>query len=170
LRSNSLARYEHAIGRDEYGAGDQEVLGEFECPAGGSNNMSYRRSILDQVGGFDETFPYAAGEDADLKWRICLTGAKLLYVPVRVIHLQPYVWDHFRRQQITRGRGVVHFERKHRGRAPSPARILLRMGKRAARLLRDLAVEPDRRLAVIRFFAGWYDCLGQLHETRGRRQ
>lgn len=166
LRSNALARYERSIGHDEYGARDSEVLGGFDCPAGGANNMSYRRAALLNIGGFDETFPFAAGEDADLKWRVCQTGAQLLYVPVKVTHLQPYTWDVFRRQQITRGRGVVHFECKHAGDPPNAGRVALRMAKRSARLIRDLALKPDRRLSFIRFAAGWYDCLGQLYETR----
>jgi len=170
LSQNILAQYERSIGRDEYGAQQAEVLGGFECPAGGTNNMAYRRSVLEQVGGFDETFPYAAGEDADLKWRVCQTGAQLLYVPVKMTHLQSYTWDHFRRQQIMRGRGVVHFERKHQGRPPGAVRILLRFAKRLARLPLDVVSGPYRRIAFVRFAAGWYDCLGQLIEMRSLRR
>jgi glycosyltransferase involved in cell wall biosynthesis len=164
LRANILAEYERSIGRDEYGARESEVLASFECPAGGTNNMSYRRAILIQAGGFDETFPHAAGEDADLKWRVCRTGAQLLYLPMPVTHLQPYTWSHFRRQQINRGRGVVHFERKHAGRPPGRARIVLRSGKRLFVLIRDLLFKPHRRLSFVRFAAGWYDCTGQWVE------
>ncbi len=116
--------------REHYGACDEEVVGGFECPAGGTCNMSYRRAVLLAVGGFDEGFRYAAGEDADLKWRICRTGARLLYVPIKVTHLQPYTFGSFRRQQIIRGRGAVHFERKHFGHAPGVVRIVLRLAKR----------------------------------------
>jgi GT2 family glycosyltransferase len=169
LQTNILAEHERSIGRDEYGARESEVLAGFECPAGGTNNMSYRRAILMQVGGFDETFPYAAGEDADLKWRVCQTGVQLLYVPAKVTHLQAYTWNRFRRQQIMRGRGAAHFERKHSGRAPSAGRIWLRLAKRALLMMRDLVVKPGRRLTFVRFAAGWYDCIGQWHESRKAR-
>lgn len=169
LRHNRLAQYERSVGRDEYGAGDQEVLGGFDCPAGGTNNMSYRREVLLQAGGFDETFPFAAGEDADLKLRICQGGARLLYIPVGVTHLQPYTHEAFRRQQLVRGRGVIHFERKHRGHPPSMWRVLLRLAKRLAQLPVELVVGPSRHLVLIRFQARWYDGIGQLQELHRLR-
>jgi len=170
MRLNLLAQFERSIGRDEYGAGQEEMVGGFECPAGGTNNMSYRRSVLLHAGGFDETFPYAAGEDADLKWRVCQTGARLLYMPVKVKHLQPYTWRHFRRQYITRGRGVVHFERKHRGHPPSLTRVLLRFARRLIQLPLDSIRGPQRRMTFVRFAAGWYDCVGQLIEFQNLRR
>ena len=166
LSDNLLAQFERSVGLDEYGAGDEERVGGFDCPAGGTNNMSYRRQILLDVGGFDETFPYAAGEDADLKLRITQRGAKLLYIPVKVTHLQPYTWAAFCRQQLTRGRGVVHFERKHVGHPPSRLRVLLRLAKRAALIAPDLLSGTRRPLAFIRFAAKWYDGVGQLQEVR----
>jgi len=110
LKDNILARYERHIARSLYCVGDTEYVGHFECPAGGTNNLSYHRSILEQIGGFDDTFPYAAGEDADLKWRICQTNAQLLFVPVKVTHLQPYIWKTFKRQAYFRGKGRAHFD------------------------------------------------------------
>jgi GT2 family glycosyltransferase len=38
-------------------------------------NIAYPRELLERVGGFDETFPLAAGEDTDLAIRACETGA-----------------------------------------------------------------------------------------------
>ncbi|MFC4372958.1 HAD-IIIA family hydrolase [Nocardia halotolerans] len=37
-------------------------------------DMAYRRSVLAEVGGFDERFPRAFREDADLAMRVCLAG------------------------------------------------------------------------------------------------
>lgn len=37
-------------------------------------DMAYRRTALDAVGGFDERFPRAYREDADLALRVCLAG------------------------------------------------------------------------------------------------
>jgi GT2 family glycosyltransferase len=40
-------------------------------------NAAYRRSALERVGGFDESFPNPAGEDVDLARRVQLTGGVL---------------------------------------------------------------------------------------------
>ncbi|MGC8827745.1 MAG: glycosyltransferase [Anaerolineae bacterium] len=170
LLDNPLAQYERSIGREVYGAGDVEVIGGFDCPAGGTNNMSYRRQVLEEVEGFDESFPYAAGEDADLKRRICQRGARLLYVPVPVVHLQPYTWEAFRRQQFTRGRGAVHFEWKHQGHLPGWGRLILRLLKRLLQTVPDLLSPAHCRLAHVRFLARWYDLLGQWAEVRRLRK
>lgn len=48
-------------------------------------NAAYRRSILKSVGGFDEQFPYAHNEDADLAWRIMDIG-KMRYAPIMKVY------------------------------------------------------------------------------------
>lgn len=116
LRTRAVARLEDYVARRVYGAGDDEVLGGFECPAGGTNNMSYRRAALLEVGGFDESFPPRVwGEDADLKLRITQRGGRLLYIPIAVIHLRDYRLGPFLRQSWQRGRGEAHFRLKHHG-------------------------------------------------------
>lgn len=163
LRANSIAQYDYYVSHTLYEQGDREYLGGFECPAGGTNSMSYRRSVLDQVGGFDESFIYA-GEDPELKLRVCQLGYQLLYVPSRLIHLRDFSWHSFRKQQIARGRGVVHFERKH-GPMPTTWRLLLRFGKRGFLFLSDLfTIRPG--LAWVKLWAGWYDCWGQWTEIQ----
>ncbi|HAD06052.1 MAG TPA: hypothetical protein DCE76_02725 [Anaerolineaceae bacterium] len=42
---------------------------------------SYPRKVLEEVGGFDEFYRFAAGEDVDLGIRIRQKGYKLLYTP-----------------------------------------------------------------------------------------
>jgi GT2 family glycosyltransferase len=44
----------------------------------------YRRSMLDQIGGFDEEF-FAYGDDAELGLRARIAGWKCLYVPDAVV-------------------------------------------------------------------------------------
>lgn len=138
LPRESLARYERFVSRHLFRADVREYVGGFECPAGGTNNIAYRRAILERVGGFDEAFPYAAGEDADLKWRICQLGVELLYVPVKMTHLQTYSWESFRRQAYTRGKGRVCFDAKHRAK-PMRVRALLRLLRRWLILPREVA-------------------------------
>jgi len=44
-----------------------------------------RRSILEQLGGFDPSF-FLYMEDTDLSWRVRLAGQRCLYVPQSVVH------------------------------------------------------------------------------------
>jgi len=45
----------------------------------------YRRSMIDEIGFFDERF-FAVGEDLDLSFRAMLAGYKCLYVPQAVVY------------------------------------------------------------------------------------
>jgi GT2 family glycosyltransferase len=168
LRHNLFAQYEEYITHQVHKAGPEPYLGGFECPAGGTNSMSYRRDVLEAVGGFDETFPVPGGEDADLKWRVVQAGSQLLYVPIKVIHLQPYTLQHFWHQRRTHGRGAVHFERKYQGQFPSSTRLALRGGVRLARWIRDL-FRMGPRLATVKLIAGLADVSGQWQEKRRLR-
>lgn len=148
LASRAVARHEHLVTREVYGAADDEVLGGFDCPAGGTNNMSYRREVLAAVGGFDEGFPPRVwGEDADLKRRITDRGATLLYVPVVVVHLRDYSLRGFVRQSVERGRGEAHFRLKHEGRR-GWASQLGRLARGSAALATAAFRSDPRRRAV----------------------
>lgn len=167
LQTNPFARYEAYVTHQVYHAGPEEYLGGFECPAGGTNSMSYRKAVLLEVGGFDESFPYAAGEDADLKWRVVQRGYRLLYIPVKVIHLQPYTFRSFWYQHMRLGRGAVHFEQKYLGRPPSTARLFLRLAARLTRWAPDL-FRLGPTLAIIKLGAELADWWGQWKESRKR--
>lgn len=52
-------------------------------------NLSLHRSIFEEVGGMDESFPGAAAEDADWTIRIRLAGHRLYFEPAAVIHHAP---------------------------------------------------------------------------------
>ncbi|HWC82747.1 MAG TPA: HAD-IIIA family hydrolase [Pseudonocardiaceae bacterium] len=49
-------------------------------------DMAYRRSVLDEVGGFDDRFPRAYREDADLGLRVCLAGYDIVCGNRQTIH------------------------------------------------------------------------------------
>jgi glycosyltransferase involved in cell wall biosynthesis len=161
LAANHYARYERYICQSVYHAGEDEYCGGFECPAGGTANMSYQRTVLLKVNGFDEGFPVAAGEDADLKLRICNMGYKLLYVPIWVKHLQEYSRRRFIHQCYVRGIGGSYFEQKHRGGAPSRLKILLRLIKRFITFVHDWTILPDKSIARLKLLEGLYTCWGQ---------
>jgi GT2 family glycosyltransferase len=169
VQKSALARYEAYVTHRVYNAGSEPYLGGFDCPAGGTNSMSYRRDVLQAVGGFDETFRFAAGEDADLKWRVVMNGHQLLYLPLRVIHLRGYTFRNFLRQHFTRGGGAVHFERKHGGGPPSVGRLFSRGGIRLLRWWRDLfRIGPG--LATINLVAELLNLSGQWWEIRRVRR
>lgn len=48
--------------------------------------MAYRRTVLVEVGGFDERFPRAFREDADLAWRVQQRGHALVRGAREVVH------------------------------------------------------------------------------------
>ncbi len=65
-------------------------------------NVVYRRSILEQVRGFDER--YLRGQDADLAWRIVEAGHLLAFdVGSRVKHFHPVTWRRYLRAQAQQG-------------------------------------------------------------------
>jgi GT2 family glycosyltransferase len=52
-------------------------------------NLSVHRTVFEQVGGMDETFPGAAAEDADWTVRMRLAGFKLFFEPRAAIQHAP---------------------------------------------------------------------------------
>jgi GT2 family glycosyltransferase len=166
-KANPLARFEAYVTQVRHAAGEREILGGFDCPSGGTNNMAYRREALSAVGGFDESFRYAAGEDADLKLRLAQNGALFLYLPVAVTHLQSYTWPTFRQQQFIRGKGRAQFDHKW-GRPPGRVRVALRLARGLGRLA--LAPLPEAALLRPALEELWFNTLGQwaaIREIRG---
>lgn len=49
-------------------------------------NIAYPRALLERLEGLDETFPRAAGEDADLGWRAIACGAGPAWAPKAVVY------------------------------------------------------------------------------------
>ncbi len=65
-------------------------------------NIAYPRSLLERLGGFDESFWEAAGEDTDLGWRSVEAGTRVVYEPaalnLHAVH-QPGAWQLVRSTQ-----------------------------------------------------------------------
>jgi GT2 family glycosyltransferase len=84
-------------------------------------NMSYRRELLDTLGGFDEAFGYSRGgapngEDADLGWRAAAFGARCGFAPDAIV-VHPVVPRSFQAALRARQRSfrMVYFVRRHPG-------------------------------------------------------
>lgn len=79
-------------------------------------NIAYRRATLEAVGGFDEAFTMAYGEDTDLAWRAIDTGATTAFVADAVVEhdVRPSSFrEHLR--GLRRREGLVHAVHKHPG-------------------------------------------------------
>jgi len=83
-----------------------------------SNNLAVPTAGFVELGGFDETFPFAAGEDRDFcdRWRA--SGRAIVHAPdVVVHHAHPMTLRSFWRQHFRYGRGArrLHERRFARG-------------------------------------------------------
>jgi glycosyltransferase involved in cell wall biosynthesis len=135
-------------------------------------NCAYRRSALDRVGGFDETFPFPAYEDADLAARIGEIGSIVWQPEAVVIHPQRpltlsgiwkklHHWEYVLLMGLRYGYlGWKKYPTKHpRIRVAVLSTIALPLSKfRTA--LRWLAKRPARSLKLAAF--GVFEAVGAL--------
>lgn len=98
-----------------------------------SNNLAVSADAFHELGGFDESFPLAAGEDRDFCARWREAGRPARYVPDALVHHRhPLDARRFWRQHWNYGRGAYHFhraraERGGEGLHPEPPRFYLGM-------------------------------------------
>ncbi|HTY44719.1 MAG TPA: glycosyltransferase [Patescibacteria group bacterium] len=84
----------------------------------GSYNLSVRKDILRQVGGFDESYRMASGEDNDLSYKIHQAGYSLVFdKDVRVRHYHPEDLLKYLRSQFWHGFWRVKLYKDHPGMA-----------------------------------------------------
>lgn len=77
-------------------------------------NVIYRRSVLEEMGGFDET--YRLGQDAEMAWRVLEAGHELAFdIRSRVKHFHPTAWRSYLRTQARHGYWRVALHLRHRG-------------------------------------------------------
>jgi GT2 family glycosyltransferase len=88
-----------------------------------SNNVALPRDRFHAVGGFDDRWPLAGGEDRELCDRWLQGGHGMLYAPEAVVyHAHPLTLRTFCRQHFNYGRGAYYYHRARArgggGRAP----------------------------------------------------
>jgi GT2 family glycosyltransferase len=87
-------------------------------------NMSFRRKVLEQVGGFDPAYILTnTREDMDLSFRVKRAGWRVVFNPtMAVVHFSPRTSDlHFQNRPLTQfsnGRNSTYFTIKHFGLNP----------------------------------------------------
>jgi glycosyltransferase involved in cell wall biosynthesis len=83
----------------------------------GSFSLAVPKAVLERMGGFDESFRIACGEDADLTYRISASGLRLSFLREATTgHFFPVNTPHFLRQQFWRGYWIMKLVAKHPGR------------------------------------------------------
>lgn len=161
IQKNIYARAENVKRLHKWGESAlREQFGGYEVPGFGTNNAAYKRSILMEINGFDESFPVAAGEDADLKLRITQEGYRLLYVPLQVEHHREYDFKTQWRMSFRRGIGAYYFEKKHKTQ-PGLIRIGLRLIKRILLFIPDI-YRFSFAISFINLISRLADTFGQL--------
>jgi GT2 family glycosyltransferase len=87
------------------------------APWGPTCNISYRREVLDQVGHFDEAFPFRLGsEDVDLGLRVTDSGHPIRSNPAAVVEHTRETWNSIpliARRAFRWGRMHHHLMKKH---------------------------------------------------------
>ena len=82
-----------------------------------SNNMAMPLDVFHEIGGFDTSFPFAAGEDREFCDRWDAEGQPSAYVRDAVVyHEHDLDFSGFVRQHFTYGRGAYHFHQARRRR------------------------------------------------------
>ena len=117
--------------------------------------MLIRKSVLDEVGAFDETF-FAYMEEIDLSWRINLGGFRVVYVPTAIVyHIGGYSLErtNLKRMYLNHRNSVIMLAKNYSLRSlvwALPTKIVLELFIFAGALVRN----PRRSRAVVLSF-GW---------------
>lgn len=89
-----------------------------------SNNIAVPTALFKEVGGFDPSFPIAAGEDREFCDRWQHSGYRLIPAPrARVSHSHALSLTRFWRQHWNYGRGAWYFQRARLARRQKPLGI-----------------------------------------------
>lgn len=130
-----------------------------------SGNLSLPRELLNEIGGFDETFTLYGHEDYELALRLVRTGAELGYCPTATA-IQHYEKDYadFARDCMARGRTAVLFARKHPDVASSLQLATYRTGPLGWRTTRAVMLLLTR---VMPAFPAWV--IGTMQWLERRR-
>ena len=74
------------------GATDSPLEELVENPRGGvlwSCNLAVRREVFQRLGGFDEEFKEAGGEDMEFAWRVARAHLRVRFAPEALVHHPP---------------------------------------------------------------------------------
>ena len=158
-KRNITARFERYNTRNIYQLGDKVKIG-YPLHVG-TNNLAVRKQQIQALGGFDEEFPVAAGEDADLLDRFARAGKPTVCLPMQVVHRREYTWPAFVSQQIQRGVGAAYFAAKRRN-LRRPAWEAVRLIALPILFWVDLFHSRSFSLAMISVASRFFQALGRI--------
>lgn len=158
-RRNQIARYDRYQTRAIYRLGDGVKTG-YPLPVG-TNNLMMKKCQLLELGGFDELFPGAGGEDADLLYRLAQLGKPTVCLPICVAHHQSWTWPAFIKQQIQRGVGAAYFLAR-RGELRRPLYELVRLLALPFLFWIDLARSHSVSIAFLSIVGRFCQTLGRI--------
>jgi GT2 family glycosyltransferase len=120
-------------------------------------NLSMRRELFDEVGGFDERFPYPAYEDMELAWRLHPRGFRLEYRPAALaFHARPIELATFTCRTEWVAESAALLRRLHPDFPVDDTRAqhgwLRRRGRWSVRIQASLSVGERRRRLHDRYF------------------
>jgi GT2 family glycosyltransferase len=80
----------------------------------GSYSAAYRKDVFLKVGGFDESFPMASGEDPELSFKLAESGHKMVFVPEAIVyHKHPESLEKYLKQKFWRAYWRIPLYKKH---------------------------------------------------------
>jgi cellulose synthase/poly-beta-1,6-N-acetylglucosamine synthase-like glycosyltransferase len=83
-----------------------------------TSSAAFRLTVLREMGGFDPSFPKAVSEDAELSYRLSLTGCRMIFNRKAVVyHWHPSTWNAYLRRKIKFGYWRMIVYRLHPGKA-----------------------------------------------------
>jgi glycosyltransferase involved in cell wall biosynthesis len=102
-------------------------------------NAGYKKAVLDKVGGFDESFKRAAGEDRDLSLKILKVGGKLkLDKKILVYHERDLDFHKFSRKHFDYGKAAYKLYTTHPGQKRLPIKSYINFYKSILRNYKPL--------------------------------
>ena len=82
----------------------------------GSYSAAYDKKIYDSLGGFDESFPIASGEDPELSYKVQEKGGKIIFNPKAIVyHTHPSKLGKYLRIKFFRAFYRPKMYSKHKG-------------------------------------------------------
>lgn len=94
--------------------GQRHITTSGETDYLGSFNLSYRKKVLEKMGGFNESFKHASGEDNDLSYRVKKAGYKLIFdKDIKVSHHHQTNFLKYLKEQYRHGYWRMKLYRLH---------------------------------------------------------
>ncbi len=115
-----------------------------------SCNFAVRRDLFCAIGGFDERFPFAHMEDADLKKRLEALGAQLVFAPGVVVDHPPrrlpgpLTLARHHESELLFNR--IHFQH------PCPMNVLFRLAKTRSKVLMERGSCAEKTMFALSIF------------------